>query len=1114
MILRHQLKTVEGTVVYKLLQCSRARLLLLVLTLLYTSLGGQETDLAFKNLNVENGLSQANINILFQDSRGFIWIGTEDGLNKYDGYNFTVYKSDINDPYAIGYNEISSLSEDSKGNIWVGTYKGISKYDAELERFTAYNHHPEDTNGLSDPYVYGIDIDSKDQIWAGTKNGLNCLDASTSKITRYYSSSSPNSLISNDVTAVKVASNGKIWIGTRAMGICIYNPAGDKFIQIPYDKRAYFEGKIIQVIREDAEKKIWIGTDQGLYVTDTLFTEIDVYTQIPGDPNSLNNNWIYGITFDKTDIAWLATDNGLSKFDRKTKSFINYVADNTKENTLTVSILRSILFDRDDRIWVGTRYGGIDVSDPHKILFQKFQYQKDNPYGLPHNNVQNFADAGNGNFWVVTDGGGLSYYNRSENKFITHKYTDGCKNCINSNKTLALCADDNGLWIGSWDAGIVYYDLAKGTFKEYRCRPDDPTTISSDRIWNIYKDPENRIWISMWDNGLSLYDREKDNFTRIYSNGKNVITRVGQVVEDKEGFIWIASQEKGLSRLNPKNLAMVNYMPVAKDTTSLTTEVVYSLLIDSKERLWVGTKYGLELYLGKGKFKLYTEKDGLPNNSIYGIREDSHGYLWISTNFGICRFDTERIEFRNFTDKDGLQGNQFNRWSIQKLSTGEMLFGGINGFNLLNPDKLNNNTTAPAIYITGLKIGNMQVKPGEKGVLKKSVLYTEKIKLKHDQNFLSIDFIALNYTQSERNRYKYMLKGVDKDWVDAGNQRTAVYTNLSAGRYTFVVKGSNNDGVWNEEGKSIMIRIFPPWWKSWWFITLVGLLTIYAVYYYLKMRSDSIKHDKAILQGKIDEGQLVINSHLKELEEQKIEIADREAREKEMRFQNLGLAKFGTLISQNRKDLTGLCRTVISELVPFINTNAGAVFISNKVEDEPAILTLAANYCFTTSDRANTSFIEGEGYVGTCFAEKKSIQLDDLPDTYVLLESGLGNTALNHMLLVPVIHDEIALGVIEIASLKKIEPYMVRFVQSLAESLASVLAISQANEKMVTLLKEINMQQEELKAQKEELRQNLEEMQATQEETVRREEVQRRMIIEKERSIAELKEEVESLKKG
>jgi signal transduction histidine kinase/ligand-binding sensor domain-containing protein/DNA-binding response OmpR family regulator len=810
-------------------------------------------ELVFDHLSVRQGLSQANIWDITQTKLGFIWIATEDGLNMYDGYSFTVFRNNPDDSSTISNSNIHCIKEDVAGNLWIGTRLGLNYYSKSTNSFTRYLHDPKNSNTVSNNDVTSVFLDSNSNLWVGTAKGLNRLAADKKTFTQFFNDPKDNnSLIHNRITAINGDSRHRIWIGTTR-GLSLLNADGT-FTDFSKEKNfppALRTSQITSIL-QDRDGVIWIGTFiNGLFKLDTNGVCTN-YQYDRGDQGSIGGNYIYTLTEDPLGNIWVASDGSLSCLKKGAKTFTRYTQNQDDESSLTSNIVTEVFFDKNDRMWVGTRFGGVNIYDPGKYPFKHFKYSNRDQGSLSNNTVTSFQEEKNGDFWVATDGGSLNYYHRKENKFTNYL------NTFTNNKILAVTNDKRGgVWVGMWNGGLNYFDPVTKKVKRYKNDPKDPKSLSDNNIFFILRDSHDNIWIATWGNGLNKYNPVTDDFTRYVhdANNPNSIGNfaIDYLMEDSNGKIWIALENDGVDRFDPATNTFTHYGSSAK-AGGLSSNSVFSLCEDSKKRIWVGTNAGLNLFDPKTEtFTAYRQKDGLPNEGIMGIQEEPSGRLWISTNKGLSRFDPDKRSFKNFLERDGLQGDQFNRWASRRLSSGELLFGGTNGFNLFHPDSIKENTFKPPVYITDFKIFNKPVGIGPEEVLKENIVLAKEIHLSYLHQIISFEFTALNYRQPEKNQYRYKMEGFQDYWVEAGYERKASYTNLSPGKYTFHVIASNNDGVWNEKGASIKIIIAPPYWQTWWFKVLIGVFCIGLIYLLFIIRMASAKKQKMHLEAQITE---------------------------------------------------------------------------------------------------------------------------------------------------------------------------------------------------------------------------------------------------------------------
>jgi hypothetical protein len=525
----------------------------------------------------------------------------------------------------------------------------------------------------------------------------------------------------------------------------------------------------------------------------------------------------------------------------------------------------------------------------------------------------------------------------------------------------------------------------------------------------------------------------------------------------------------------------------------------------------------------KGTFKSYTEHDGLPDNIINGIVEDNDSTLWISTNKGISRFDKRTGKFSNYNENDGLKVKQFLYGSYLKDSDGTIYFGGQGGVVIIEPDNFRKNTFKPLVYLTDFQLSYNSVEIGKKGSpLKQHISFTDKIILNHRQNMITFNYVALNYMSPKKNQYQYMMDGFDTEWKHVGSRREATYTNLSPGTYTFRVRALNNDVVLNEEGTSVEIIITPHWWKRWWFRILVFIIIIYAVYSVIKKREQATKRDKMILEQKIAEGAKEVQKQKDEIAAQQKALKEKEEAETESKWYNENLAKLSGIISQNNEDLYKMSQALITNISEAVEANLGAIYSLHESENVESYFELIGSFGLSKHTLKNKFDIH-EGYIGAVYNDKKIIEIDNLPENYALMKSGLGEVSMKYLILIPLLQDQNLKGVIELASLSKLKKIKIDLVEQLAANMASAIEILSGNERMKHLVEELNTHTEELNAQKEEMQQNMEEMLATQEEIerIRKEEKakeeklikQNAILKEKEAELKMLKKELDNLKK-
>lgn len=837
---------------------------------------GYGQNYLFDHLSNQNGLSQANVWKIAQDSLGFIWIATEDGVNKYDGYRFTIFRNDDGDSTSLSNDLVNDLIIGKQNNIWLATYHGLSLYDRKQQQFKNFLHNPKDDSSISSNVVTSLCLTTNGQLWIGTSNGLNLYNEKTDSFKRFkHDEKDPNSLVHNNLSISSIIEDnqGYLWIGTQN-GLSRFDPVQEKFDNfnhIPGDTTSISCGHITSFY-QDSDNNIWVGTFCGglnLYnPTDNTFTK---YLVEGKGKTALADNYITSINEDASGMLIVSTNTGLYVMNKRSGELSKYLHDPDNNRSLSSNITTCTFIDSNDRLWVGTRFGGINIYDKGKYAFSHInRHHKKN---LPHDNITSFAEDDKANYWVGTDGGGAGYYDRRENAFVkVLQNEEGNPNSLINDKVLAVeVARDGKVWIGLWAGGINVYDPATGKYRHYLNDLNDPKSLSGDYVFDIMEDSNGNMWIATWGSGFNKYNSKDDTFTRYIpgdpAGQADSHSIVVKLLEDHFGNIWIGTSQNGLFRFNPNTEQYFHYKE-SNALGSLPVNTIYSLYEDSKKRLWVGTNGGGLSLLDRetDTFTVFRKKDGLPNNVIMGILEDDNNHIWVSTNQGLSKFDLEQKDFENYDLNDGLQSNQFNRWAYLKLSSGELLFGGIDGYNKFKPENIETNKHVPPVYITGLKLFN-QTLASENKIFKHNILFTDQVHLNYRQNSIIIEYVALNYRKSYNNQYKYKLEGFQDEWIEAGTERKATYTNLDPGEYVFKVKGSNNDGLWNEKEASIIITITPPFWDTWYFKTGVVLLLIalLASAYFVRVRV--MKAQKEELEIKVKEKTESLSKINKELDQ-------------------------------------------------------------------------------------------------------------------------------------------------------------------------------------------------------------------------------------------------------
>ncbi len=804
-----------------------------------------------------------------------MWFGTEDGLNQYDGYTFTVIRNNPDDPNSLSYNNITSIFEDRSGILWIGTfYGGLNKYDPQTKRFFRYQHDPNNLNSLSNNNINVIIQDKSGDLWIGTDGGLNKLippvpsasgsesEESLLSFVRFQNDpNNPNSLSHNIVRSIYEDESGNLWIGTDG-GLNKFIPSENEgpsaslihYQNNPQNPNSLSHNEVYSIF-EDRSGVLWIGTKGGgLNRFDRQKNQFTHYRHSPNNPKSLSHDEVYEIYEDRSGILWIGTNGGgLCIFNREDEEFIAYQHDPSDRTTISNNEIRAIYEDRSGLLWIGTYGGGIDKVDKGKRQFTLYEPNPRDPNSLSHPIVWSIYEDEAGVLWIGTHGGGLNRFDRRRNQWKHYRHNAEDPNSLSNDIVRVVYEDRSGmLWLGTHGGGINQFDRKTEKFTRYLNDPNDSTSLSRNEIRVIYEDRSGVLWIGTYGGGLDRLvpgDKPGSPPTFVHyrndSNNPNSLSNdfIRVIYEDRSGVFWIGTEGGGLDKLDRESETFTHYRSDPNNPNSLNNDYIFSIHEDQSGFLWLGTWGGglnkLVPSDSEGShptFIHYTEKDGLPNDAVYGILEDEQGNLWLSTNNGLSKFDLKTGAFKNYSAEDGLQGNEFNGGSFYKSRSGEMFFGGIEGFNAFYPDQIKDNPYVPPIVITAFQKLNKEVE------FEKPILVIKELELSYKDYVFSFEFAALDFTAPEKNMYAYKMEGLDEDWIyTSSKKRFATYTTLAPGTYTFRVKGSNNDGVWNEKGTAMQIIITPPIWKTSWFQSIAALLLLGLAYILFRRRLKNIR---------------------------------------------------------------------------------------------------------------------------------------------------------------------------------------------------------------------------------------------------------------------------------
>jgi ligand-binding sensor domain-containing protein len=789
----------------------------------------------------QKGLSANTVYSILQDSYGYMWFGTWDGLNKYDGYTFTTYDR----KNGLSNETINAMVETEDGNIWIGTDDGLNCLNRHSEKVTVFRHDPPDSTTISGNRITCLFRDEPGRLLIGTDQGFCIFYIETLTAKRY-----PNrdfglrNARSNQINHIMRASDGIYWTATN-FGLLEYDPATRASIR--HLNRPGYPGSLsdnrVRFVYEDKINRIWVGTENGLSLLNRQEQKFTVFKNNPSDPESISGNHIECMFEDSSGNFWIGTDgSGLNILDQENLTFGRVEAGSNQKVGAVNNRVYDIMEDLQGNVWIGT-FSGVSIWDKFRPKFNLYTASQDDDESLVNNFVWAFLEYRPHIFWIATDAG-IEVFNSNTRKFSPLSSFFTTENKLSSNRVRALLKDSFGnIWIGTRDAGLNKLETKTGKVFAFKPSIQYRNSICDNNILGLYQDDDGLIWVGT-NNGLNTIDPVTHKI-RVFKNDPddpNSISSntVYDFLKDHQGNLWVATLN-GLNLFHPGSGTFSSYKNLWHDENKVITDRLFCLYEDRDNNLWLGTRGGgLELFDRQNHtFKSYTVEDGLPNNVVYKIIEDDNGHLWMSTNWGISMFDKKNESFVNFDVTDGLQSNEFNAGAGLKASDGKVFFGGMKGFNVFDPGQIKMNPKEPRIIITSFKKFN-RPRPGQ-------LLDGDTIVLSHNENFFSFEFSSLDYTSAFRSKYGYILENYNRDWTYVGGRRHfAEYTNVDPGTYTFRVIGSNNNGIWNAQGVSVTIIVTPPWHQTWYFRLLFTLTAIFIIWFLVNSRLRRIRRKHAM----------------------------------------------------------------------------------------------------------------------------------------------------------------------------------------------------------------------------------------------------------------------------
>ena len=837
-----------------------------------------QQNLKFTHITTDDGLSQSTVLCSLKDKYGFMWFGTYDGLNRYDGYHFTVYRNVPKNPHSLSANSIVAMFEDSQGILWIGTNDGLCKYNRGNDSFVTYRAN-KSKSSISSNSISSITEDYLGNLWIGTFRGLNILDRKTNRFKHYYANvSNPDSLSDSRIAALFEDNKHNLWVGTTGGGLNLFDRNKNQFIKFLHndsDPKSITDNNV-RAICQDESGDLWIATNYGgLNKYDYSGHSFAAYKNDPKNKKSISSNTLFSLAKGSNGCLWIGTENGINYFDVKKGEF--YLSRNNPDdiNSLMGSSVRAILQDAEGILWVSTYSGGVNKYDKNLPLFDVYRSKGIHSEGLSHRVTTSFEESKNGNIWVGTDGGGLNSFNPKTGIFKHFLHDSSNVNSLSINSVLFILKHRNSecLWLGTYAGGLEYFDPEKNFFTHYT-KGNGSNQLSDDHIYALMEDHKGNLWIGTNEAGVDVLDIATKKVTHYRHDVLNPddphlvsANAIRAFYEDRQGNIWIGTHDGGINIFDPKSKT---FSRLNKANSNLSSSIVYAIKEDKRGNIWVGTMGGgLNLWQPRiKKFISFNSDNGLSNDVINSIVEDREGNLWLGTNDGISKFDPRTYKFKNYSLDNGLQSREFVLHAGFISSAGMIYFGGIKGFNQINPVGIKQNNNIPPVVFTDFQLFNQSVIVGKNNSpLTRAITETKEIELRHNQTVLTFEFSALSYTVPEKNKYAYKLEGFDKDWNYAGTQHKVTYTNLDPGTYVFRVKASNNDGVWNEKGTSIRIIINPPFWATWWFRLLIFISLTAVIYIIYKSRVHIIEAQKAALETLVIERTSELNKQTAILQE-------------------------------------------------------------------------------------------------------------------------------------------------------------------------------------------------------------------------------------------------------
>lgn len=805
---------------------------------------GQAPSIRFENVidrvdPISHQMGGANS--IAQDDLGFIWIGAENGVGRYDGHNLKLYHANPLVPGSLPASYVRSLVVDHDGVLWVASEGGLARYNYPTDSFTRIEALG-DTR-IDVETVSSLAVADDNTLYVGSARGLYVIEPDRTSMSAYFPRPPVDLEPTNEqIRDIAIDKQGKIWLGTAGMGVVIFDPKSKDFTYILHqanNPNSLVHNDVTSIMH-DSQNRVWLGTlGGGISRLNPVTGNFDNFFRSINDDDSLKADVVQDIVEDSEGIIWIALDQGgLARFNEQTQSFHSYMHTVYDPNSIVSNQLRTIFEDNNRDLWLGAFPSGVSFYNRSTQLFRHYTNNPDDPHSLSHSAILTFEEASDGTIWVGTEGG-LNALNPETGKFRRYLSDPRNPQSLRADPVLAVEEDIDGqLWVGTWAGGLHRLDPDTGLFQRFS--PGRAEGVKSDFIWSILKDSQDNIWIGTETAGLVRFNRDTNNFTHFDHNPYDTTSIPGNFISslivDENEQVWVGTFT-GLARFNPIKETFVSFPYGTGKPDATNSKSFRSLFEDSKGNIWAGTQHrGVNIYNPEdGTFRYLDVQEGLPSSTVSSILEDHLGNIWLATTNGLVQIDTANGSMRHFLRIDGLVGNNFNRNASLKDRNGNLYFGSSEGITVFHPDDLNSSTHGFPLRITDFRLLNKPVPIGaENSPLKTSILLTEELTLRHEDTMFSFDFAALNYRQSGAIQYSYTLEGFDRGWNDIGRSASATYTNIGPGQYRFRTRASTDGEAWIE-GQSLTITVLPPFWRTWWayliYVVLVGILLLFSQKY-------------------------------------------------------------------------------------------------------------------------------------------------------------------------------------------------------------------------------------------------------------------------------------------